>query len=331
MALAIVGGVGFLGAVLAEEARQRGLRVCVVARRSSAARRAWLAERLRELGAAIILLDSIEAGAVAEALRSCGAAALAYVAGVLGGGRRAFDAHVRAWRAVLDALLRVEGVEAAVYVSAAAVAPCARGEVSEEPEHLQGVEAADGYTASKAEGERLAMAYHRDHGVPVAVARPAVMFGPYAYHPEHRLIYRLGLAGLALDVPVDAVPARDVARAILYAAERRLAGSWFYVARPEGFTVADLSCRVASQLSGRCTRLRIPRPVLALGSLVSARLRLLARLVGCGVRVRPARLLEAGFEGWTDLEASVREYVGWLRRWLSSAGTPPSSSTPSCG
>src|SRR5260370_29471557 len=36
----------------------------------------------------------------------------------------------------------------------------------------------DGYTQTKVEAERLALSYHREHGVPVVILRPGFVYGP---------------------------------------------------------------------------------------------------------------------------------------------------------
>src|SRR6266567_1178216 len=36
----------------------------------------------------------------------------------------------------------------------------------------------DGYTQTKVESEKLALRYHREHGVPVVVLRPGFIYGP---------------------------------------------------------------------------------------------------------------------------------------------------------
>src|SRR5205085_5190831 len=36
----------------------------------------------------------------------------------------------------------------------------------------------DGYTQSKVEAEKLALAYYREHGVPVTILRPGFVYGP---------------------------------------------------------------------------------------------------------------------------------------------------------
>src|SRR5262249_17494300 len=45
----------------------------------------------------------------------------------------------------------------------------------------------DGYTQSKVEAEKLALEYHRTHGVPVTVLRPGFVYGP----PDRSVLPRL--------------------------------------------------------------------------------------------------------------------------------------------
>ena len=312
MSLLIIGGVGFLGRVLSERAAGEGLDVCVVARSGSIARRPWLARQLRQLGVRIYAAESIGEELVVNAVRGCGARMVVYTVGRMGAGRGSWEAHVGVWRRVLEALSRVEGVEAAVYVSAASVSPCRRVEGEQEAPPWAS-HPRDGFTASKAEGERLGLQYYRRLGLPVTIVRPVLMFGPGAPHPEHRLLRLAARLRLLLRLPVDAVPVEDVASAILYLGDWRGArGRWFYVARPEGFTVAELSRALCGER--RCLGAsRAVTPLALLASMLGApaRLALLGHWVRCGWSFRPWSLIEAGFRGWIRLEDAVKDYASW--------------------
>jgi nucleoside-diphosphate-sugar epimerase len=317
----LVGGVGFLGAVMVELSRSRGWGVCVAARRSSVERRLELYERIRAMGAKVLVFEVLGEKAVADSARACGAELIVHLAGSLARGGAVYDAHVRLWREVLEAAASLD--LPAIYVSSAAVAPCRPGTVYEEEQHLRGIQADDDYTRSKIEGEKLAMTYHRERGVKASIVRPVVMFGPYAYHPEHKLVLSLARLGLGVTLDIDVVPAIDVAEAVAYIYERGLWGSWFYVARPEGYTMKDLSCSVAERVRGFCLGLgwalkAAAELAKALGRL-PPRLELLRRWLKCGWRFKPRRLLEVGFDRWCSLEDAIDQYVSWgLRRWQGS-------------
>ncbi len=311
-------GLGFVSTNLALRLREEGFTVCIVARRSSIKRRSWLASLLRSAGVRVLAYDRLDYASVRDAVERCRPQLVAYTVGYMGGGRRVWEAHVEVWENVLEAVLARE-VETIVYFSAAAVAPCKPGPLDESLTPPWAADRSSSYVASKAEGELRGLAYYRERGAPVAIVRPVMVFGPYAYHVEHRLVARLAGLGLAPSIPVDVVPVADVVNAVLAIHRSRLHGGWIIVARPEGFTLADLSCRLAWSRRGRCRRIPLPlstvsRLSLALG--VEGRTTLLALWLRCGWSFRPTKLMEMGF-GWSQLDREVEAYERWLYRGSS--------------
>ena len=327
MASLVLGGLGFIGASLVEELAGWSRDVCVVARRSSAERRKRLLDRVAEKGARILLYPELDKPSLRDALNKCGGSVEAYyLIGVLRNDRPAWKAHVEMAAIALEALS--SGLESFVYVSAApVVAECSslerssEGRVVEEEEHLENCSPPRlGFLASKYAGEKLVLEMLGEYGVKGGIARPVLVYGPHAYgHVEWLLLYRLARRGISLDLSIDVVYSRDVARALVHIA-RRARRQWYYVASPSRYTLGDLWSGVARAYS--------PRPRRAAGrvfleALFSALYRIGAQsrvsLVGAFVEKRlsfyPARLLEEGFRGWeTGSREAVEEFMAWLER-----------------
>ena len=308
----LVGGVGFIGVNVARVAVGEGWGVCIASRRSSLERRPLHAGVLKGLGVPVYAAGGL-LEAVGEAVEACRPSCLVYLVGVMGGGRAAWEAHVGLWRRVLEAY--GGRVDHTVYYSAATVTPCRRSIRGVGETHPALVGARDAYTLSKREGELIALRASREGAASVSILRPVLVYGPYATHPEHRLFARLARHGLRLGLPVDAVPAADVARITLWLCERRPGGRWFYAARPETHTLRELFDALCE--GRRCADLSpLARLAARLASITGrpARLAVLARWLECGWRIRPWGLLEAGYDRWVALGEAIREYKEWLSR-----------------
>jgi nucleoside-diphosphate-sugar epimerase len=85
-------------------------------------------------------------------------------------------ANVEGLRALLDAC-RQRPLARFVHISSLGVYAARDHHGTDETEPLP-ERHLDGYTQSKVEAERLALAYHREHGVPVTVLRPGFVYGP---------------------------------------------------------------------------------------------------------------------------------------------------------
>ena len=280
--------------------------MCVASRRSTLDRRVLYTRLLRELGVRLYAGGSL-LEATGAAVKTCRPECMVYLAGVLQGGGRAWEAHVELWSKVL----REYGplADHIVYYSAAVVSPC-KPITSLDDAHPAMVEASDGYTLSKREGELVALKA-AEEGISVSILRPVFVYGPYALHPEHRIFAWLLRLRLRLNLPVDAVPVADAARVTLWVCSRKPKGRWFYLARPEGHTIGDLFEMLCS--GGRCLSVGWLAGVAArTAARFSPRLEMVARWLRCGWRFRPWGL--EGFTGWAPLEEAVEEYRAWLSR-----------------
>ncbi len=178
MKYALVGGWGYVGANLSDY-----LNSCVIARKSSVEKRPFLKHAFE--GKEVIVVKEFNEEELKNALESCKADVLVYVAGKIKGKYEEMkEAHVE------KALLAYEISEKMgiryVYISSVAAMGLADnckvgGAVMEEDELLKGCEPVGSYSVTKAEGE-LAL-YDRSRGR-VGIVRPALVKGKYAYHIE---------------------------------------------------------------------------------------------------------------------------------------------------
>jgi nucleoside-diphosphate-sugar epimerase len=167
----ITGATGLVGSHVAERAAGRGLRVVTLVREGTDAR--WL----EGLGATVIRGDLNDAPAVARAAAQ--ADQVVHCAARVGDWGPAAEyrrVNVEGLRNLLEAV-RYRVIRRFVHLSSLGVYAARDHFGTDEsvpppPRHV------DGYTQSKVEAEQLALAYQRDHGVPVVVLRPGFIYGP---------------------------------------------------------------------------------------------------------------------------------------------------------
>jgi 2-alkyl-3-oxoalkanoate reductase len=167
----ITGGTGLVGSHAVEEALHRGHRVRALVRPTSDTRwlDRWGVEQIRG-----DLTDS-------EALRRgvAGADWVFNCAAKVGdwGTLEEFRAlNVAAFGLLLDAAADA-GVERFVHVSSLGVYE-ARDHHGTDEQTPPAADSLDAYTRSKTEAEALALRYHTERGLPVAIVRPGFIYGP---------------------------------------------------------------------------------------------------------------------------------------------------------
>lgn len=167
----ITGATGFVGSHLAEAFRKQGHPVATLARPGSDT------AFLERLGVTVHRGDLADPAAVARALQD--AEAIVHCAAKVGdwGPVEEYRAvNVDGLRTLLDAC-RGLPIHRFVHLSTLGVYAARHhyGTDESEPPPEQHL---DGYTQTKAEGERLALQYHRDFQLPVVVLRPGFVYGP---------------------------------------------------------------------------------------------------------------------------------------------------------
>jgi nucleoside-diphosphate-sugar epimerase len=180
----ITGATGFVGSHVAEACAARGLAVRALARPNSDT------ALLERLGATIVRGDVTDPEAARKAVE--GADAVVHCAARVGDWGPAEDfraANVEGLRNLLEACKgRPPG--RFVHLSTLGVYE-ARHHYGTDESVPPPADQIDGYTQSKVESERLALEYHRAHGVPVVILRPGFVYGPRDRTVMPRLIERL--------------------------------------------------------------------------------------------------------------------------------------------
>jgi nucleoside-diphosphate-sugar epimerase len=166
----VTGASGFLGGRLAEMLVESGVQVRILARASSDLR------HLSHLPIQIVRGDLNDTGALAQAVQDvrviyhCAAASTDWAAK-----STYYEANVAGTQRLLEAALRVLGLERFVHVSTTDVYGYPR-QVCDETAPTRDVGLP--YNRTKILGEQAALRAHREQGLPVTVVRPATIYGP---------------------------------------------------------------------------------------------------------------------------------------------------------
>lgn len=166
----VTGATGYTGSCLTKHLLKDGHKVRILARSREKA------EELRGLGAELILGDIRDKSVVIEAVEGVDTIfhlAAAFRAVGLND-KEYWDIHVLGTRNVLEASLKYR-IKRFVHCSTIGV----HGGVPEIPSNEESpFNPGDIYQLTKLEGEKLAIQYWREKGLPVVVVRPAGIYGP---------------------------------------------------------------------------------------------------------------------------------------------------------
>ena len=264
MNIALTGATGYTGSRLLAALLARGHAVRALVRPSSPrppAGAVWVEGDLRDPAAARGLVEGAEAVVhVAAVYRTAGHPDAYYREVNVGGTERLLEAAVRS------------GVRRFVHTSTVGV----HGHVRNPPaDEASPMEPGDIYQVTKAEAEARALAFHHERGLPVAVVRPAAIYGP----GETRLLklfraiargrYAVVGSGRAFYHPVYI---DDLVDGYLLALERPEAvGEAFILGGPRYVTQAELAALIARHTGGRVLPFRVPAaPLRLVGAVVEA-------------------------------------------------------------
>ena len=243
----VIGASGFVGGRLTERLLlEHSARVRALIRRVGAT-------RLARLPVELAVGDVLDASTIASAAQGC-AVVFNCAKGTGADPARRRATEVDGVRNVMEAARRVGA--RVVQVSSLAVYDLLRaGNVTEQTSDAP---RGDPYSDAKLEGERLALELGAQHGVPVVVIQPTVVYGPYAgVHGSEilqelrtsRMILVNGGAGICNAVYVD-----DVVTALLLAAvSDRASGERFLVSGPEHPTWLEFFTSFENMLGVRRT------------------------------------------------------------------------------
>jgi len=250
----VTGATGFLGHSLCPYLIEHGYRLRALVRPSAD----W--HFLRDMGVELAWGDVRDAGAVRAACAGCCAVVHAAARFRFWGARQDFfSINVEGTRNMLEAALQSR-VERFVYISTIAVIgkPRGRAIIDEDYPPLP----QDDYQASKLEAERLALSYHREHGLHVIVLRPGAFYGPGSRYAFNRLFFEDPLKGIQVQVHhgkhiVFPVYIKDVAQGIELCLRRGQPGEIYNISG-ECLTHREVNEIVDRLLGYRILRLNAP-------------------------------------------------------------------------
>jgi nucleoside-diphosphate-sugar epimerase len=323
--VALTGATGYtgsrlLGALVAGGHEVRALVRAAARRPEAGSSVTWVEGDLRDRAAAGRLVEGADAVVhVAAVYRTAGHPDAYYR-----------EVNVGGTEALLEAAAR-GGVRRFVHTSTVGV----HGDVRHPPaDESAPIAPGDVYQATKAEAEALALAYHRERGVPVAVVRPAAIYGP----GETRLLklfraiargrYAVVGSGRAFYHPVYI---DDLVAGYGLALERPEAvGEAFIIGGPRYVSQEELAGLIARHTGGRVWPFRVPAAPLRLaGALVEAvcvplglEPPLHRRRVDFWTKSRAFSIEKArrvlGYEPKVDVEEGIARTARWYREagWL---------------
>jgi nucleoside-diphosphate-sugar epimerase len=317
----VTGGTGFTGSHLVRSLLRDYGRVRIITR--SAAR----AARTLPPGVEVVVGDITDRATVNRAMEDCevvfNLAAAFREPGITEG--RYAEVHVEGTRHLLDAA-REHGVRRFVHCSTVGVlSHIERPPADETWPYSPG----DVYQATKAEGERLALAYAREMAVPVTVARPTPIYGPGDTRllKLFRMISRRRFIMLGSgDVYFHMIHVEDLVRGLrLMAVHPDAPGEVFILGGGEYQTLNQVVALIAKEVGVPAPRLHLPaRPFQWLGTAcervcvpLGISPPIYRRRVDFFTKSRAFSIRKArevlGFVPEIDLESGIRETVAWYR------------------
>jgi nucleoside-diphosphate-sugar epimerase len=323
--VALTGATGYTGGRLLARLRADGHQMAALARAGARAPAPadgvrWVEGDLRDAEALRRLVEGADAVVhVAAVYRTAGHPDTYYRDVNVGGTERLLDAAARA------------GVRRFVHTSTVGV----HGDVKEPPaDETAPIAPGDIYQQTKAEAEAIAFDYHRRRGLPVAVVRPAAIYGP----GETRLLklfraiargrYAIVGSGRAFYHPVFIEDLLDGYELALETPQA--VGEAFIIAGPRYVSQAELAALVARHTGGRVFPVRIPAtPLQLLGDLCEALCVPFAvepplhrRRVDFWTKSRAFSIGKArrilGYAPRVDVDEGIARTAGWYREagWL---------------
>lgn len=331
MKIAVTGATGFIGNALCRYLSEHGHDVLGLAR--SAER----AEALGRAGITVAVADVTDRPALERALAGCDA--VIHTAALFNRPEASWDqfreVNVVGTRNVLDAAC-ANGLRRAVHTSTVGVALGATPPPYDERAPYN-PPPTDKYEVTKCEGERTALAFHRETGFPVVVLRPAQVYGPG--DRSKAKFYRLVQKGVIVNEGATfkhLIYIDDLCRAFeLALTSERAVGEVVIVAGPEPTPLRELVRLAADGLAVPPPRVRLPAtPVVLACTLVEAACNL--------ARVKPVLFRRSmdfftrsavfstdkarevlGFEAQWSVRTGVRNTIAWYReQGLLGGGKP---------
>lgn len=317
----VTGGAGFTGVHLVRSLLDDGRDVRVLTRSASS-----VPDRLPD-SVELMEGDIADPGAAEEAVRGSRViyhlASTFREAGIPDERHRAV--HVDGTGHLLEAARR-QGIERFVHCSTVGV----HGHIEDPPaDETHPHDPGDIYQETKSEGERLALSYHENHGLPLTVVRPTAIYGPGDRRllKLFRLIDRRRFVMIGDGTPrYHLVHVSDLVRGLRLAARRPEAlGEVFILGGEEAPTLNELAALIADAVGAPEPRFHVPaRPVQIAGTLCER----VCRIVGVEPPLYRRRVdfftksrwfsidrarRELGYEPRVPLGQGLRATAGWYR------------------
>lgn len=240
--------------------------------------------------------------------------------------RRYAEVHVDGTRHLLEASLK-HGVRRIVHCSTVGVLSHIEHPPADE---TWAYAPGDVYQATKAEGERLALAYARERGAPVTVARPTPIYGP----GDARLLKLFKLISKRRFVMLGngeayfhMVHVDDLVRGLRLMAEHPAAvGEIFIIGGREYRTLNEVVALIASEVGVPVPRWHLPAAPFQLLGTICERIcvplgispPIYRRRVDFFTKSRAFSIRKAieilGYVPEVELEAGIKETIAWYRR-----------------
>jgi len=327
MKVLITGGTGFIGSNLALRYRADGDEVVALARTATDAERENAAD-LQKAGVALQIGSITEPDRVAQAVR--GVDVVHHIAATMREAnlpdRVFWEVNVEATRRLLETS-RSAGVKRFVYCSSIG----AMGKTPAKPASEESpCEPQDIYQKTKRAAELACLEYHREHGFPLSIVRPAEVYGPR----DRRLLKLFKTIARGTFAMIGSgrnhhhlVYIDDMVQGFRLAAQRPEAvGQIFIIAGGLPVALDDLVLIISRQLEVKVRRLRIPLlPVRLAAALVEGicaplgvqppiyRRRVDFFRSDYSFDISKARKI-IGYEPEFDVERGIGETLAWYRR-----------------
>lgn len=313
---AIIGGIGFVGANIAEELIKSS-EVYIVTRKSSIDKRPNITKRLKELGAEINILDRFDY----KNLSKIDADNYIYTIGKLSGSLNAMmEAHAN----ILGELIKVakEKSSRIIYISSIASIGEIRDNTNkviyEEDEHLKKdvfIQKTP-YEISKAEGEKLLIKNKDDLKNKFVILRPSTVFGPYAYETQWKALYNLAKRNIKVKLGGEnLVYSKDLARIVNISTDGKFDSKWIYVNWPEKIDlekVSDYLCKYFGKK--KCITIRL-RGLIKLGyylSPPSSSIKMIYRSIKDSYEFKSKYLDNFNF---TSFDIAFNDFIEWVKKY----------------
>jgi nucleoside-diphosphate-sugar epimerase len=192
------------------------------------------------------------------------------------------------------------------------------GTILEEEDHLKNCRVRSNYDVSKVLGERLLLTLEHDSGG-IAIFRPGLIVGKWAYHLEWSILYRSLLMGIKLPnwPPLPITPAKDIAKAAIHLlgkGGRGLQDDWYIVA-PYTITLGELQRHLRETLTNEEFKIDLKNIEFIIKRIAYITKRFWGdnRLFWMRDPIYIPRKLEGrGFKSWTPVKKAIDAAAKWL-------------------